>query len=220
VGVVGACGRAFCATVEAAALGGVKTLTVYAIVSQGNPAAVAALMPLSRLLRICVSLPDNGRAELAIRVSAIGRPLGCGSDEFRDLERLEGATAQRTGMHLRMVFNYSAHDAVVHAARCARTGATEGFEDFRRRIQELDPTALAAGAVDLLIRTGRGLRLGDFMLWETAYAEQLFVGRLWPDFSGSELGYALHEYFVRRNSAAALMSCDAGNRRRRCASTL
>ena len=51
--------------------------------------------------------------------------------------------------------------------------------------------------VDLLIRTGGEQRLSDFLLWECAYAELVFTDRMWPDFTGADLGEAVREFYRR-----------------------
>ena len=62
----------------------------------------------------------------------------------------------------------------------------------------------AAGEVDLLIRTGGQKRLSDFLLWESAYAELLFIDRMWPDFDESDLDAAIHEFRHRERRFGAV----------------
>jgi undecaprenyl diphosphate synthase len=66
------------------------------------------------------------------------------------------------------------------------------------------------GDVDLLIRTGGEKRLSDFLLWESAYAELLFTGRMWPDFGKSDLDEALREFSQRQRRYGGLPGV-AGN---------
>jgi undecaprenyl diphosphate synthase len=58
--------------------------------------------------------------------------------------------------------------------------------------------------VDLLIRTGGEKRLSDFLLWESAYAELLFIDRMWPDFDGTDLEAALREFSRRERRFGSL----------------
>ena len=99
-------------------------------------------------------------------------------------------------MHLRIVVDYSAHDRVINAAW--RSDDAHAPEQFLRQLDEIDPTALPAGAVDLLIRTGGGRCRSDFMLWEVAYATLHVVDRLWPDFTARDFQQALKSH--ARNS--------------------
>ena len=94
-----------------------------------------------------------------------------------------------TRMHLRIVIDYSGHDDLIRAAW--RRGGPDAADEFLRRLHEIDPTALPAGPVDLLVRTGEGWCPSDFMLWEVAYAKLHFVDRLWPDFTARDFRQAL-----------------------------
>ena len=75
---------------------------------------------------------------------------------------------------------------------------------FAETLAEVDHVALPAPEVDLLIRTGGEKRLSDFMLWECAYAELLFVDCLWPDFDERAFDEALQEYARRDRRFGAI----------------
>jgi undecaprenyl diphosphate synthase len=122
-------------------------------------------------------------------------------------------------MTLRLAVDYSSRHALAQATRdvvraclgARRAGPGAGLPDpshgAGRHDPEVDPDALAralAGAthapvadVDLLVRTGGERRLGDFLLWECAYAELVFSDVLWPAFGSAELDAALREYRSR-----------------------
>jgi undecaprenyl diphosphate synthase len=90
---------------------------------------------------------------------------------------------------LRIVIDYSAHDRVVQSSWC--NADPQAPEAFAQRLREIDQTALPAGAVDLLIRTGGGKCRSDFMLWEVAYARLHSADCLWPDFTAHHFQRAL-----------------------------
>ncbi|MGB6452094.1 MAG: undecaprenyl diphosphate synthase family protein, partial [Steroidobacteraceae bacterium] len=117
---------------------------------------------------------------------------------LRAVEQSERLTSAGSRMRLRIVIDYSTHDSIVQAAWSAEPGARLAPEEFHRLLQEVDASALAAGAVDLLIRTGGERRLSDFMLWESAYAELHFTQCLWPDFDERHFERALQDYAVRQ----------------------
>jgi undecaprenyl diphosphate synthase len=101
----------------------------------------------------------------------------------------EHASSEASRMHLRVVVDYSAHDNVIRTEW--RSTHPDPLESFSRQLSEIDPTALRAGAVDLLVRT-RGSRCkSEFMLWEVAYAKLHYVDCLWPDFTVRDLQRAL-----------------------------
>jgi len=107
----------------------------------------------------------------------------------------EAATAHGTRLHLRIAVDYSARDARVAAAADPR--AQTGREGYRLALNDAIHSTPAAPDVDLLVRTSGEQRLSDYMLWESAYAELLFVDTLWPDFDGAALG-ACVQAFQRR----------------------
>jgi undecaprenyl diphosphate synthase len=130
--------------------------------------------------------------EQSVRISLIGnsQPLSGLLPLLRDHNRRLGVTG--SGMHLRIVVDYSAHDSLIKAAW--RSDDTHAPEQFFRQLRALDPTALSVGAVDLLVRTGGGGCRSDFMLWEVAYAKLHCVDRLWPDFTARDFQAALNSH--------------------------
>jgi undecaprenyl diphosphate synthase len=178
-------------TAASAANAGVRTLTLYAL------CAVDCARPRQEINADLNVLGDYLRhtrncAAQAIRVSLIGHH-----------ERLSGiwpaggqhnthAHASDTRMHLRIVVDYSAHDSVVKAAW--NNPEPDAARSFDQKLREIDDTALSAGAVDLLVRTGGGRCHSEFMLWEVAYARLHYVDCLWPDFTEHCLQRALAAY--------------------------
>jgi undecaprenyl diphosphate synthase len=172
--------------VESAAAAGVRTLTLYAICA---PAGARPWQEIEADLSVLDSyLRGDARRcnELAVRISLIGNherlcaalPPDCDSPE-----------ETRMRMHLRIVVDYSAHDHVIKTLwRSAHPHAPERFD---RQLREIDATAFAAGAVDLLVRTGGGYCQSEFMLWEVAYARLYYMDCLWPDFTARCLQRAL-----------------------------
>jgi undecaprenyl diphosphate synthase len=96
-------------------------------------------------------------------------------------------------MHLRVAVDYSARDAVLRAAAAAR-GDALSRERFSDLLALVDHDRLPATDVDLVIRTGGEQRLSDFLLWECAYAELLFVDKMWPEYSADDLADALADF--------------------------
>jgi undecaprenyl diphosphate synthase len=176
-------------TVALAKEAGVKTLTLYAICTPGcarpRQEVDADLSVLGRFLRTDV----QRCREQAVRISVIGS-----SERLRAvLPRICEHTAAWNGtaslMHLRLVVDYSAHDSITKAAW--RSPHPHAPERFNQQLREIDRTALPAGAVDLLVRTGGGRYQSDFMLWEAAYARLHYVDSLWPDFTVRDFQCAL-----------------------------
>jgi undecaprenyl diphosphate synthase len=182
-------------TVELALRAGVKTLTVYAITSASSESPVHELEADLRVVGDYLRSESRPCANRAVRISVIGQCKRLGKALMRVVGD-EFAAATHTRLHLRIVIDYSAHDSVVQSSWCK--AHPQAPEYFIQRLREIDATALSAGAVDLLIRTGaaedpwinRKYR-SDFMLWEVAYARLHRADCLWPDFTAHHFRRAL-----------------------------
>lgn len=172
-------------TVELALRAGVKTLTVYA----NSDSPVHELDANLRVLGGYLRSEPRQCAAAAVRISIIGNRERFGAGLLQVPERSDTAVATDSRLHLRIVIDYSAHDSIVQSSWSHPHASAP--EDFLQRLREIDQTALPAGAVDLLIRTGAGQCRSDFMLWEVAYARLHHADCLWPDFSSHHFQRAL-----------------------------
>lgn len=194
--------------VEAAPSLGISTLTLYAFSSDNwrrPPREVGALMRLFEAylrgeVRRCI---ENG-----VRVRVIGRRDRLPGRLLAAIDAAESATAGGDRLCLRVALDYSSRDALVAAARAAAGEGGAGSELDRERLAALLGEVIHSGEpardVDLLIRTGGEQRLSDFLLWECAYAELYFTGRMWPEFTVSDLEAAVREYHSRERRFGAL----------------
>jgi undecaprenyl diphosphate synthase len=105
------------------------------------------------------------------------------------IDRAERETAAGRDMELRVAVDYSARTEIARAASRLRPGPGDSEAELARLLGGPD--------VDLLIRAGGEQRLSDFLLWECAYAELVFLPVLWPEFSRGDLLEALGEYARR-----------------------
>ena len=197
--------RAVRRTVETATRMGIGTLTLYAFSSDNwrrPPAEVDALM---RLFRRYLAAETARCVTNGVRLSVVGRRDRLPEAVVRAIESSEEATADGRRLHLRVAVDYSARDSLVRAAELAaavshaRTATTRlSRDEFARALAAADHAGDGGSPdVDLLIRTGGEQRLSDFLLWECAYAELLFLPRMWPDFGEADLEQALND-FARR----------------------
>jgi undecaprenyl diphosphate synthase len=189
--------RALRRTVEAAIDLCVESLCVYAFSTENwsrPPDEVDALMEIF-VETIERELPDLARE--GVRTRFIGRRDRATPALRAKVERLEEGTAANERLQLWIAFDYGGRDEIVEAARRL---AEEGVDP-----QDIDENAIAArlyapemAEPDLLIRTSGELRISNFLLWQLAYTELVFVDTLWPDFGERELRQALAEYASRR----------------------
>lgn len=178
--------------VEAAVREGVGTLTLYAFSSDNWKRPGAEVTALMRLFRRALVGEAKRCLENGVRLTILGRRDRLPSSLRHTVEQVEAVTSTGTRMHLRVAVDYSARDAVLRAAEamCGDTISRDGFSDLLART---DHDRLPARDVDLVIRTGGEQRLSDFLLWECAYAELLFVKTMWPEFTAADLAIALED---------------------------
>jgi undecaprenyl diphosphate synthase len=142
-------------------------------------------------------LRENG-----IRLTVIGRRDRLPDGLAADIAGAEAQTAGGNKLHLRVALDYSARDAILHAA-AALDRSTELTRESFGHLVAGDP-ACRGRDVDLLIRTGGEKRLSDFLLWECAYAELYFTERMWPDFDADDLAAAIGEFHRRERRFGAV----------------
>jgi len=106
---------------------------------------------------------------------------------------IEAMTAHGRNLHLRVAIDYSSRDSIMRAAQLAG-GAPTSREQFAALLAQVNHDPVPVRDVDLLIRSGGEQRLSDFLLWECAYAELLFVPKMWPEFTADDLAEALEDF--------------------------
>jgi undecaprenyl diphosphate synthase len=186
--------RALRRTVEAAIDLGVESLTVYAFSTENWTRPDDEVHALMEIFEETIEreLPDL--CKQGVRTRFIGR-RDRAPDELRaKMEALEAETAANTRLDLWIAFDYGGRAELVEAARrIVEDGLAPDDVDeaaITARVEAPEP--------DLLIRTSGELRISNFLLWQLAYAELVFVDTLWPDFGENELRSALEDYASRR----------------------
>ncbi|SFR80879.1 isoprenyl transferase [Sphingomonas jatrophae] len=193
--------------VRAAGEIGVEALTLYAFSSENWRRPQSEIADLMGLLRRYLLAELEELAQGGVQLRILG-DLGRFDPELREM--IEGAvarTASNEGMILAVALNYGAQDELVEAARALATDAAAG---------RIEPAAIDASAMearlstaglpplDLMIRTSGEKRLSNFLLWQAAYAELIFVDTLWPDFDRTALEAALADYARRERRYGGL----------------
>lgn len=188
---------------DAASDMGIKHISLFAFSTENwkRPAAeVATLMSLLRLyLRIFLPQLRSRQIRFHHLGSLAGMPVGI----QRDIKTLEAETKANEGMVFHLAVNYGSRLELAQAARrCVEDGL---------KPEEVTESALAARLwtagvpdVDLLIRTSGEMRISNFLLWQSAYAEFYITDCLWPDFRTPQLQQALDEYSRRERRFGGL----------------
>jgi undecaprenyl diphosphate synthase len=179
--------------VERAVEEGVGTLTLYAFSSDNWKRPSAEVTALMRLFRRALINEAKRCLQNGVRLTILGRRDRIASSLRQTIEQVESVTIGGTRMHLRIAMDYSSRDAMLRAATLVR-GEHVTREAFTEVLARVDHDTVPGREVDLLIRTGGEQRLSDFLLWECAYAEFLFVRKMWPEFDGDDLAEALADF--------------------------
>ncbi|RYJ02203.1 MAG: di-trans,poly-cis-decaprenylcistransferase, partial [Acetobacteraceae bacterium] len=168
-------------TIEACAEQGVGWLTLFAFSSENWLRPAEEVRALTGLLRLYLRSEVATLAKEGIRLRVIGDRARFGAETMREIERAEAVTARGTRLNLNVALSYGARDEIVAAARAIAEAARAGTLDPA----SLDEAAFAARLFtagmpdpDLIIRTSGEQRLSNFLLWQAAYAELLFVDTL------------------------------------------
>lgn len=189
--------RAVRRVVEAAPDLGITTLTLYAFSADNWLRPASEVATLMNLLRHHLRTELAGLVEQGVRLTVIGRRDRLNPALVHSIQRAETVTRGGSVLRLRLAVDYSARDAIVQAARRAAIAPAMAYMDrtvFAGLLGEAVNEGEAVRDLDLLVRTGGEQRLSDFLLWEAAYAELLFVEVMWPDFGPAELARAVAEY--------------------------
>lgn len=179
--------------VEAAVHEEVGTLTLYAFSSDNWKRPSGEVTALMRLFRRALLGEAKRCLENGVRLTILGRRDRLPSSLRHTVEQVEALTSSGSRMHLRVAVDYSARDAILRAAAAYR-GDTLTRDEFSDMLAHMDHDRVPARDVDLVVRTGGEQRLSDFLLWECAYAELLFVPKMWPDFTAEDLAEALADF--------------------------
>jgi undecaprenyl diphosphate synthase len=196
-------------TVRAAGEMGIRFLTIFSFSAENWSRPPSEIRDLMGLLRRFIR---NDLAELhqnGVKVRVIGERGDLDPDIRRLLEEAEELTKNNIGLTLVVAFNYGARQEIARAA--ARIAAM--IKD-----SSLDPSAITADLIgqnldapdlpdpDLIIRTSGEQRLSNFLLWQAAYSELVFVPTYWPDFDRAALESAIAEYHRRERRFGGLIA--------------
>jgi undecaprenyl diphosphate synthase len=187
-------------TVKAAGDIGVEFLTVYAFSTENwsrPKAEVSILMDLFRRF-VRQDVAELHASNICIRM--IGDRDGLDRTTLSLIDEAEKLTANNDGMTLIIAFNYGARQELLRAIRTLAEDVKEG----RLRAEMIDVGSVSLKLdthdwpdPDLLIRTGGEMRISNFLLWQSAYTEFVFVADHWPDFDATTLNRAIAEFHSR-----------------------
>ena len=180
---------------------GLKYLTVYAFSTENWKRTKEEVGALMVLLKSYVDkfLKRANTNNIKIRVLGDLERLDSGLRE--SIAEIVEKSSNNTGLTLNIAFNYGGRDEITNAVK----HIAKDVENGKMKIDEIDEQVISNKLYtcgepdpDLLIRTGGELRISNFLLWQLAYTEFLFVDKYWPDFSEEDLLNAIHTFQTRK----------------------
>ena len=186
--------------VRAAGEMGVQTLTLFAFSSENWTRPEPEVGELMGLLKLFIRRDLAELHRENVRISIIGERESVPSDILPLLLKAETLTRDNTGCRLVIAFNYGARDELTRATRAIARAVAAG---------DLSPDAIDSETIrrhldtsgwsdpDLIIRTSGEQRLSNFLLWQAAYSEFVFLDCMWPDFDAAALAEAVALYHAR-----------------------
>ncbi len=193
-------------TVEGCARLGVRFLTLYAFSSENWRRPAEEVGELMGLLRYYLQREVAALHENDIRVRVIGERTGLDPDIVALIERAEAETRDNGRLDLVVALNYGGRREILRAARILAGRAAAGTLDPERIDERLFESCLYTHGIpdpDLLIRTSGEQRISNFLLWQLAYTEFVFLDVPWPEFEEKHLLGAIAEYARRERRYGA-----------------
>jgi len=195
--------------VQAAIELNIGCLTLFSFSSENWSRPQTEIRDLMGLLKRYIrrDLADLHKHDVKIRV--IGARSGVEPEILRLIDEAIALTSTNSGLQLTIAFNYGARAEIVQASQRIAQRVKEGTLDPEAITDELFKSFLDTGDMpdpDLLIRTSGEMRLSNFLLWQCAYTEFIFLDVYWPDFTRETLEEAIAQYHDRERRFGGLQA--------------
>ena len=193
--------------VRTAADMGIEYLTIYSFSTENWSRPKTEVMFLLELLRRFIRQDVAELHASGVRIRVIGDREKLEGSIVSMLEDAEKLTRDNTKLNLVVAFNYGSRQEITGAARAIAADVAAGkvaLSDVTPELLESRLDTAGMPAPDLLIRTGGEERISNFLLWQCAYAEFVFVPEFWPDFSAEIFARAVAEYGSRERRFGGL----------------
>ena len=182
--------KAFDKIVHACFARGIEAVTVYAFSTENWSRPQIEVDAIMKLMGQYLRYAEKKLAENDVRIIFLGSKDRLSAPLRKKAEEIEEKSKDKTHI-LNIAFNYGGRDEILNAFRLL---AAEGKTDITEEDISAHLYTVASPALDLVVRTGGDLRISNFLIWQSAYAEYYFTDTLWPDFSEEELDKALSEF--------------------------
>ncbi len=177
---------------------GIKHLTVYAFSTENWKRPKKEVEFLMSKFKEYVDKNLNDFIKNDVRITVVGRRDNIPKDMLERIDRAENKTSKCRTFNLNIAFNYGGRDEIIRGIRhllskgkkSVSSLTEDNFRDYLDHPEIPDP--------DMIIRTGKEIRLSNFLLWSSSYSELYFSNIMWPEFNQKELDKALR-YFTKRS---------------------
>ncbi|HVJ40350.1 MAG TPA: polyprenyl diphosphate synthase [Dongiaceae bacterium] len=186
--------------VESCIENGVGYLTLFGFSSENWKRPVTEINDLMGLLRLYLRREIGRLHENGVRLSVIGERSRLAPDIIKMIEHAEARTAANTRLRLTVALSYGGRQDIVNAARALAQQVKSGSlqpEDIDETLFSAHLSTADMPDPDLVIRTSGEMRISNFLLWQFAYTEMVFVEKHWPDFTASDFAAAITEFQCR-----------------------
>lgn len=186
--------------VRVAAELGIEYLTIYSFSSENWSRPQAEVTFLLDLLRRFIRRDVAELHQSGVKIAVIGERTSLEPGLVALLDDAEALTRENTKLKLVVAFNYGSRQEITRAARAIAVKVAEGKIDPGDITPAVLSNHLDTGGMpdpDLLIRTGGEQRISNYLLWQCAYTEFVFIDEYWPDFSADTFKRAIAEYHSR-----------------------
>ena len=192
---------------------GIDYLTLFSFSSENWSRPAQEISDLMRLLKFFIRRDLNELHKEGVKISIIGARSNVSKDILDLLDMAQEKTKDNTGLGLTIAFNYGSKDEIARAARRVAKKVEAGelrADDITEEVLENHLDTAGTPHPDLLIRTSGELRLSNFLLWQCAYSELVFLESCWPDFSEDIFEKAIREYQNRERRFGGLQKRSTG----------
>lgn len=185
---------------------GLENITVYAFSTENWKRTEEEVKALMFLFRNYLEDYANRADSENIKLSFIGNREELSAAMQKLMKTCEDKTKNNTGINFKIALNYGGREEIVNAMKNIAAKVKVGT----LRVEEINEQTIAENLYtglqpdpDLLIRTSGEQRISNFLPWQLAYTEFLFIDKNWPDFEEKDLDYAIEEYQKRTRKFGA-----------------
>jgi undecaprenyl diphosphate synthase len=176
---------------------GIPVLTLFAFSTENWARPADEVADLMGLLRHYLRSELDELRKNGARLRVIGNRDGLAKDIVRDIADAENSTSSNARIDVNICINYGSRDEILRATRSLAQQVAKGeitADDIDQNSFERELLTAGVPDPDLLIRTSGEQRISNFLLWQCAYSELVFVDTLWPDFGKEHLEQAIVEF--------------------------